>query len=100
MRAESRSGDDVTAVTVRVRVSNRPERGVLSVPVRILRVVVGGISTVSGSRRITPSKADHSEYGQAPLPISQSSMPSMWLRRPTREWGRHYASDHPPGPSL
>ena len=57
--AESQSGDDVTVVTVHGRVSSRPNSRVLSVPVRILRagvrVVVGGTSTVSGSRRIVPN---------------------------------------------
>ena len=56
---ESQSVDDVTVVTVHGRVISRPKRRVLLVPVwnlqPCIRVVVGGISTVSGSRRIIPS---------------------------------------------
>ena len=59
LNKDSEKGDDVTVVTVHGRVISRVKSRVLSVPARILRsgirVVVGGTSTVLGSRRIIPN---------------------------------------------
>ena len=58
----------MTVVTVRVRAVSRVKSRVLSVPARLvwpgIRVVVGGTSTVSGSRRGIPNMSDH-----APPPV-------------------------------
>ena len=72
MCAESRSGDDVTVMTVHGRVISRVKRRVLSVPIRILlqgiRVVVGETSTVSGSRRIIPNTPPEPKEGLGRYP--------------------------------
>ena len=89
MCAKSRSGDDVTAVTVHGRLSSRPKGRADSVPVRRIRpgirVVLGGTSTVSGSRRLIPNTATSGgavcvALAGSPAAVYSSTIPRSRLR--------------------